>query len=164
MVLSDAGTLKRLDIKHIQNTPAFHAYLNSNQTISDATWTKVAVNTEIFDSDGEYDNTTNYRFTPTTAGKYLVSCSVMCFGGSGTVIQAQTDIQKNGSGTVRWYSHYGANYVYGVTTGGTAVISFNGSGDYIELFQYMDLTTGSPTIQGHGARPTYFGAVRIAGV
>ena len=27
-------------------------------------------NTETFDTDGCYDNSTNYRFTPTTAGKY----------------------------------------------------------------------------------------------
>ena len=34
IVISDGGTLKRLDIKHIQNTPAFHAHLGSNQTVA----------------------------------------------------------------------------------------------------------------------------------
>ena len=66
IVLSDAGTLKRLDIKHIQNTPAFNAYIGSDQTgASDNTMTLVAFNAELFDSDSTYTNTaSNYKFTP----------------------------------------------------------------------------------------------------
>jgi hypothetical protein len=54
------------------NTPAFEAYLSSNQTIGDATTAKLQIDTEIFDSNGAYDNSTNYRFTPAVAGKYYV--------------------------------------------------------------------------------------------
>ena len=54
------------------NTPAFFADLSSNQTITTSTFTKVQFNNEILDSDSNYDNATNYRFTPTTAGKYFV--------------------------------------------------------------------------------------------
>jgi len=52
------------------NTPAFHAKLSSTQTPSNDTEQKINVNTEDFDIDNCYDNSTNYRFTPTTAGKY----------------------------------------------------------------------------------------------
>ena len=52
--------------------PAFEAYLSSNQTVSDGVDTKVQFDTEVFDTDNCYDNTTNYRFTPNVAGKYMI--------------------------------------------------------------------------------------------
>ncbi len=54
------------------NTPSFHAYRSDSQSVSDSTWTKMQVNVELYDSGGMYDNSTNYRFTPTTAGKYFI--------------------------------------------------------------------------------------------
>jgi len=56
----------------VTNAPAFEAQVTSNQTISDNTATKVTFDNEIFDTDGKYDHSTNYRFTPTVAGKYFV--------------------------------------------------------------------------------------------
>ena len=44
--------------------PAFEAVLSSNQNVSNNVATKVQFNTEIFDTDNMYDNSTNYRFTP----------------------------------------------------------------------------------------------------
>jgi len=43
----------------------------SNQTIAAGAWTKIQLNSEAFDTDGSYDPTTNYRFTPKVAGYYL---------------------------------------------------------------------------------------------
>ena len=61
------GTLQN-DGAAVANTPAFEAYLSANQTISHDTVTKIQFNTEVYDTDNCYDNSTNYRFTPTTAG------------------------------------------------------------------------------------------------
>ena len=44
-----------------QNTPAFYVARGSNQTISSASTTKIQFDTEIFDTAGAYDNSTNYR-------------------------------------------------------------------------------------------------------
>ncbi len=52
------------------NTPAFMAYLSSDQNISNGVYTKVQCDTELYDTDNAYDNSSNYRFTPQTAGKY----------------------------------------------------------------------------------------------
>ena len=52
--------------------PAFEAFLSASQDVSDNTTTKIQCNSEVFDSDSCYDNSSNYRFTPTTAGKYFV--------------------------------------------------------------------------------------------
>ena len=52
--------------------PAFEANLSANQSIADNTTVKVEFDREVFDTDNCYDNSTNYRFTPTKAGKYFV--------------------------------------------------------------------------------------------
>jgi hypothetical protein len=45
-------------------------------TITSNTFTKVQINTEEFDTNSNFDSTTNYRFTPTVAGYYQVNGSV----------------------------------------------------------------------------------------
>ncbi len=53
----------------LANTPAFEAYTTGLQSISDATFTKMTMATEVYDTDGNYASD---RFTPQTAGKYFV--------------------------------------------------------------------------------------------
>ena len=52
--------------ENVQNFPAFEAYLSANTDISNTTDTKVNCNTEVFDTDSAYDNSSNYRFTVPT--------------------------------------------------------------------------------------------------
>ena len=53
------------------NAPYFHARLGSDQSVGyTGNTTKIALNTEILDSASAYDTST-YRFTPQTAGKYF---------------------------------------------------------------------------------------------
>ena len=75
ILISDAGTLKRIDFSHIKsvNTPAFHVNLSSNQGLSHDTHTKIQFSQEVFDTASAYDSSTNYRFTVPSGqgGKYL---------------------------------------------------------------------------------------------
>jgi hypothetical protein len=143
----------------IANTPAFEAYLSSNQTFSDASYTKVNFNTEIYDTNSDYDNSSNYRFTPTVAGKYLVYSTLVMFAGGST--EARLAIYKNGS----IYKQCDADYDNG--TEATNVIStstaidFNGSSDYVEIYGYLDITSGTATFFGSANKPCSFGAYRI---
>ena len=76
IVLSDAGTLKRLDITHIQNTPIFAATMSAAQTNETSnTLTKIEFDTEALDTGGVYD-TANYRWTPGVAGWYHINASI----------------------------------------------------------------------------------------
>jgi hypothetical protein len=75
IVISDGGVLKRLDIKHIQNTPSFRAFHSSTQNVANNTLTTLSFDSETFDSDGTYDTSTG-RFTPAVAGKYVVFANV----------------------------------------------------------------------------------------
>jgi hypothetical protein len=78
------------------NTPAFRAVNSSNQTVSTATWTKINFDTVEF-STGTYD-TSNSRWTPGIAGKYLIHYHMLI----GTMSDSNTllgRIALSGSGT-----------------------------------------------------------------
>ena len=72
LLISDAGTLKRIDVSLVggKNTPAFMVKLSGTQNITTATWTKIQFNSEVYDTDSTFDSSSNYRFTPAVAGKY----------------------------------------------------------------------------------------------
>jgi hypothetical protein len=120
--------------------PAFRAYRSGNQTISAATTTKVAFNAETFDTNNNYDPTTNYRFTPTVAGYYQVNAIVGFTTGAG-----QLSLYKNGSNY-----QTGLEVTYNASLGGHIPINdlvyLNGSTDYIEVFVY--LTSGTTISSG----------------
>ena len=137
------------------NTPAFFAYLGATQTgVLINTPTKITMDTEVFDTDGDYDHTTNYRFTPQTAGKYLVTASV-----SATGVQSTNTfiiwLYKNGAAYAR-----NNNYANGsqCMSALSTIVDMNGSSDYLECFIYQ----GDGTISLYaGTEYTWFGAMKI---
>ena len=143
------------------NTPAFHAYRSSGQSLSSNTLTKIQFNTEIFDTDNNYDNSTNYRFTPTTAGKYYCYSAIdSSWTGSVGGHRNQTEFYKNGSSINSTYKNSnfmdfydGANIDLITTFYGGGIIDFNGSSDYLEVFHRSNAST--PTATG------VFGAYKI---
>jgi hypothetical protein len=135
------------------NQPAFSAYLGSNQTISSGVITKVQINTEEFDTNSNYDHVTNYRFLPTVAGYYQVT--------------ANAAITSIGTSYYQLYIYQnGSNFKQGPITAASgtynnsvnALIYFNGSTDYIELYGQC---TGAITVFGAGSNATYFQAVMV---
>jgi hypothetical protein len=75
IILSDGGTLKRLDLTHLYPTPLVHARTNTTPNVATGTATKLVLDTEVIDSDGKFDASSNYRFTPTVAGYYYAYAS-----------------------------------------------------------------------------------------
>ena len=146
-------------------TPAFHANLSANQTVSNNTDTKVQFDTEVLDTDGCYDNSSNYRFTPTTAGKYFVY--VMGAGLSDTTYKLNVyniAIYKNGSAYRQTNTTVnGADILNEHNAVCTAVIDMNGSSDYVEAYSRVNVTTGTGSIDARSASGG-FGAYRIVGV
>ena len=127
--------------------PAFGAYLASNQTVTAATFTKIQINTEEFDTDNCYDPTTNFRFTPNKAGKYQVSLSMIATG-----VDNYSVIYKNGASfkITGWATS-------GSTANGTALIDMNGTTDYLEFYAYI----ASGTTISSGQTYTYASAAWI---
>ena len=166
ILISDAGTLKRIDYSLTANTPAFEAYQSSTQSgVGDAVWTKITMNTEAFDSDSAYDNSSNYRFTPQTAGKYFVY--VMGAGLSDTTYKLNVfnlAIYKNGSAYRQTNTTVnGADRLNEHNAVCTAVIDMNGSSDYVEAYARVNVTTGTGSIDARTASGG-FGAYRITGL
>ena len=145
------------------NTPAFFATLSSNQSVTSATTTKVQFNTEVVDTDGNYDNSTNYRFTPTTAGKYFVFVQIESNFSGGYGDDFQVFIYKNGSQLLRgrYVQQSAADNGFYNTILVNGIVDMNGSSDYVEGFGKYD---GSSPFFSGGDYRTYFGAYKLIGV
>jgi hypothetical protein len=115
--------------------PAFSAYNTSSQSVSNNTFTKVTLQTEVFDTNNNFASS---RFTPTVAGYYQINGLLRVTGTS--ITGAIAVLYKNGS-----------VYTYGQTFDGLSptsaqigvseVIYMDGSTDYVELYGYITATS-----------------------
>tara|TARA_R100001244_G_scaffold35289_2_gene32395 strand:- start:210 stop:1016 length:807 start_codon:yes stop_codon:yes gene_type:complete len=117
------------------NTPAFKAYIGVGQIIPTATLTKVTFQTELYDTDGDYDNSVNYRFTPQTAGKYFLLSKIRYEAASYTNLEIR--IIKNGNTS----DYAPPNAIFGTTSTTyystytlSGALEANGSSDYFEVY------------------------------
>jgi len=135
------------------NMPAFSAYQSSAQTLSNGTFTKITLDTELFDTN---NNFTSSRFTPTVAGYYQINGGfnyISSTANNETIVA----IYKNGSvysylqdivqGSVS-RAVYGSNLVY-----------LNGTTDYVELYGFLG-TGGALSANSYS---TYFSGVLVRG-
>ena len=129
--------------------PAFSAYLSAGtQSVTANTFTKIQMSSELFDTNSNFDSTTNYRFTPTTAGYYQINLSLFCDYTGAPISNGVSAIYKNGSIIHRtnmtsvFYGNLNCN----------AVISMNGTTDYLEFYglvaggsgqQFLGVNSGS---------------------
>jgi hypothetical protein len=138
LLISDAGTLKRVDYSYLKsaNTPAFRAYLSSNQTINDATDTVVSLDSEDYDTDSAFD-TSNYRFTVPSgeAGKYFFYAQAF-FKELTSPAQLRLRIRKNTSTIIA------ENYIY---SGGTGTAIFTEANDNLH-FTVITSTTADLSV------------------
>jgi len=134
--------------------PAFSAYINVGQTISNNTATKLQFGAETFDTNSNFDPTTNYRFTPTVAGYYQINGQVSLTSG-GTGYQTFS-ILKNGSSV---FNNYTASSTAGPSSVINSIIYCNGSTDYIEL--YFTQTTGVSQTTNNGSLYSQFSASMV---
>jgi hypothetical protein len=133
------------------NMPAFSAYQSTGQTLSSSTWTKIQLQTEEFDTASAFDSTTNYRFTPLVAGYYQISG---CMEVNSSATQMQLAVYKNGSSFKKYQISNSATVV---TISGSALIYFNGSTDYVEL--YGNIATSQ--LLNASASSTYFQGILV---
>jgi len=142
------------------NTPAFEAYVSSTQTITDNVMTKIQFNTENFDTNSYYDNSTNYRFTPLIAGKYFVYANVMGRAGGVNLQYYLLNIYKNGSQVRRTQIDCVGQEIDNINIFNNAILDFNGSTDYVEVFAQINDSSGNPEIYA-GSQSSFFGAYKI---
>lgn len=146
------------------STPAFYAYMSANQTVTNNVNTKAQVNTEVLDTDGCYDNSSNYRFTPTTAGKYVVYAGLVGGTDGYRIYTVRPKIYKNGSSIAETKSVIQDDTYHRVTETISTVVDMNGSSDYVELYGLVDIHANNTELFiGASVHATYFGAYRIIG-
>jgi len=143
------------------NTPAFEAMLTSDQSLSDSTWTKIQVNSEFFDTDSTYDNSTNYRFTPGVAGKYYIQGSIKITNdAAGHLRDVGIAIKKNGS----FFAVNNKDSPSGDTSDYAfiSILTDANTTDYYELWAYGETGSGSMVIDGTTSyRQVWFGANKL---
>ena len=146
VMASDGTNWVSLDISGLLGGPAFSVYSNVTQTVSIGVYTKITLDTKIFDTNTNFDNTTNYRFTPTVAGYYQISGGIYGLS-TNAVVAANAAIYKNGSivavgsntNTVGAQSFQNSTVPF--------LVYLDGLTDYLELYGYVS-GPGSLTIGG----------------
>jgi len=154
--LSVNGVIK-IGSNQAVNGPAFSAYINADQTVTSTVVTKVTFNNEQFDTNNNFDSTTNYRFTPTIAGYYQVNVTI---AGQSTVTL---------TGLIAYIYKNGASYRLGLIqqtssnarAGISDLIYMNGSTDYLEIYARCD-GTGTLAFAG-GTTASSFSAAMVRG-
>ena len=159
------GTLRKAALSRIKtyagggNTPGFQAHASSAQTgVSDSTWTKVSLDTEIYDSDGKFASS---RFTPTVAGYYHCFGAVYIDGASDNIEDHVVSIYKNGS---RFLDHTwddGGDQIVRQSLYVAGTIYLDGN-DYIELYAFCDVASGNVTFDASSRLETHMGAFKVA--
>ena len=151
------GTLNK-DGVAVANTPAFEARLGSGHAVANNTWTKINVNTEVYDTDSTYDNSSNYRWTPGVAGKYVIYGQVG-FDSMSDQKYVYMALYKNGSQL--WTDGTALNQTSAASTLGAAVrgtwsIDLDAD-DYVELYGYQNNGDSRNSTAGW----CYFGGYKI---
>ena len=149
----DVGGSLLVDGNVAVNGPAFSAYASAATSIT-GTDTKVNFQTEEFDTNNNYDTGTS-RFTPTVAGYYQVTVSVMVPNTS-AVISAM--IYKNGSKISDGVAGTGSSTFYSSSIT-QKLVYMNGTTDYLEGYAICNSTLNTFT----GITGTYFQATMARG-
>tara|TARA_R110001592_G_scaffold25674_1_gene97357 strand:+ start:1025 stop:1732 length:708 start_codon:yes stop_codon:yes gene_type:complete len=145
------------------NTPYFHVYLNANQNVTSGATTKVNFNTEVYDSSNAYDNSSNYRYTPQTAGLYKFYMGVTYFADADNFNFNFAKITMNGSGNVIATGDVDMRFARGRRMTGVAscIQQMNGSSDFVEVFAFVQSNGGTSAFVGDTDKSTYFGGYKL---
>lgn len=151
------------------NTPAFYATMSGNQSYSSSgAVQKVSFDSEYWDTASAYDASSNYRFTPQTAGKYLVyGCVYAATFANESMSGGAVYIKKNGSN----YQGVAGNNTHNtpefqtVGTPFSIAVEMNGSSDYIECYVQITFSSGTCNIyHDNNGKASFWGANKLIGV
>lgn len=139
--------------------PQFRIYLGSNQTgVSSAADTKIAFDTAAFDTSSVCDVVTNRRCTPNVAGKYLVTLQAAYTGTLSVGGTDKCEIKKNGTTDAQVISAQIISSSQTVQC--VAIVSLNGSTDYVEGFLFLTTAASTGTVTGDATQTFLSGALQ----
>ncbi len=147
----EGGKFYNSGIVDFAGQSACSAYLGSNQSINNTTWTKLQIDTENYDVQNEFDPVTNYRFTAISSGKYIVA---MLVGTAEAIADGQgqlAGLYKNGAYFAS--SKSSAPKATSLTSFLTVELELSAN-DYLEFFVWQN--HGSARNMLAGASNTWF--------
>lgn len=120
------------DVRSLVITPSynpykFRVYKTSAQTLGNDSWDKILFNVEDYDTNGNFDSTTNYRYTVPVDGFYHFAARLS----AASTTQLMIAIYKNGSRLERGDHQLKGSGVSGVTYTDTLQAV---AGDYFEIY------------------------------
>ena len=124
----------------ITTAPAFSAYANADQVVTNGVFTKITLAALEFDTDSKFSSS---RFTPTIPGYYRYSYTFQCRGDS--VTRFAVGLYKNGIEVRRLNDQANATLTTVVVSGSGIV--YLSSTDYIELWGFLQGTTSGTTLK-----------------
>lgn len=129
-LLDDAGVLT------LAKQSRAAAHLSANQNISTNTWTKINLDAEDYDEQGEFDIATNYRFTAKKAGYYFVVGQARYVTATLPQTACYADVRKNGAESITMTFEYQGS---GVEMGAICIHIFQlAVNDYLELWTWQN--------------------------
>ena len=162
ILISDAGTLKRIDFSHIKssNSPSFSVHA-SNTNISDASETTIVFDTEIFDSDSAFASNT-FTVPSGAGGKYLLSANCQVAGGATDAVRDAILRIKNGSTTIAQSTlGFQSNRQETLTLNFTGIFDLSAS-DALTCTITIDNVGGTSNYLGGSDRDTSFHGFKLA--
>jgi hypothetical protein len=146
---SDGSGTITLGSSFPNNTPAFLAYVSSNQNLTDSTTTKVDIDTTQIDTHSAFD-TGNNRFTIPSgqAGTYHLFAQANIGNANGSADNLRDHylyIYKNGSG-IAFSDHNPNSSWWAQNTSYVSMIADLSVGDYIEMYAYINVGSGDGRI------------------
>jgi len=143
-----------------KNTPAFMVRLASNFTLTDQSTVKVNFDTEDFDTDSAFASN---KFTVPTGkgGKYFISAQLGVSASGSVVHRSDVYIYVNGSKVASSTGFDSNNTQYAVFANIALSLDLS-AGDYVEIYNYNDVSSGTPVARASD-KQSYFTGYRIIG-
>ena len=163
LLISDAGTLKRVDYSYLKvnNTPFFNLYKTASQTVNDATTTKIDIDTALYDADGFLDSTNKKVLVPSgKGGTYFISYTVRANVGTEQGNNFSAHLRLNGSTTVHIDYKYLDGGIEQMTFGGSLVLTL-AAADYLEIRVMLDRNDDASTSIGTGRSNTQISGFKL---
>jgi len=156
--------MARALVKNIGQMVTAAAYVSADEIGKTAnTEYKISFNTERWDIGGYFDSTTNYRYLPLVKGKYLITFNLNLFSeSSNNAAGSYAVLKKNGTSyqTFNYTNHTTTAQFDRMSAGGSAIVDFNGTTDYIEIFAHMKIISGNWGWEG-GASASWINIIKV---
>jgi hypothetical protein len=156
--LVQSSTTKKVSVENLVNgyaantNPTFSAFGAAAQNISTATFTKVTLGSEDYDTNSNFASST---FTPTIAGYYQLNLK-LAVAGATSLTRVIGEFRQNGSGAVNGRClDITAALSTSAILNATNIMYFNGSTDYCEIWVYLD-GVGQMSVSSADKNTTFF--------